>query len=257
VSRPRSFSRRAPHASPKIPANTRRRVRGRSRSKLSGAKNQDTPAKKTAAPLEAHSNRPPGANLNHVLVFVPDVEQAKQFYTEKFGFPEVFSFDRNGDRAGFTYLQISQNTFLELQPGSAEHPPGIGHIGLEVGNVEDAVKALRQHGLAARDPQTSRLTHARISGVEATPGVSFELLEFPPNSLVRKRSIPGNSCRIGSKAPGSLQLTQWGTRFPTSPLISCAISKSRALTVRSALALGCNYLRLAGGNAREAENWHR
>ena len=133
------------------------------------------------------SNRLPGANLNHVLIYVPDVEQAKKFYAEKFGFREVFSFPKVGNKSGFTYLQISQNTFLELQPASDEHPPGIGHIGLAVANADDAVKTLRERGLNSRDPRTSEQTQARIvSGVQGTPGVTFELLEFPPDSLVRK-----------------------------------------------------------------------
>ncbi|HEV2288356.1 MAG TPA: VOC family protein [Candidatus Acidoferrales bacterium] len=128
----------------------------------------------------------PGASLNHVMIRVPDFEQAKSFYAEKFGFREVLSFNAVGRKPAFAYLQISRNTFLELQPASGEHPPGLGHIGLELGNLEDAVKILRQSGLTAQDIRVSHQTGAHISSVQATPGVTFELLEFPPDSLVRK-----------------------------------------------------------------------
>ena len=47
-------------------------------------------------------------------------------------------------------------------------------------------RGLRERGATPRVPHTSEQTHARISGVEGTPGVTFELLEFPPGSLVRK-----------------------------------------------------------------------
>ncbi len=127
-----------------------------------------------------------GANLNHVMIRVPEFEQAKSYYAEKFGFREVFSFNAVGPKPAFAYLQISQSTFLELQPASGEHPPGLGHIGLEVSRIEDAVKMLRQRGLTARDPGVSQQTGAHISSVQVMPGVTFELLQFPPDSLVRK-----------------------------------------------------------------------
>jgi len=113
------------------------------------------------------SNRPRGVNLNHILIFVPNVEEATKFYAEKFGFREVFSFEQ----AGQIRVRLSANLrtrFLELQPASEEHPPGLGHIGLEVANVEDAVKTLRERGLSPRDPGTSQQTHAHISAVEGT-----------------------------------------------------------------------------------------
>ena len=127
----------------------------------------------------------PQASLNHVMIRVPDFEQAKKFYSEKFGFREAFSFNASGRKPAFAYLQISRNTFLELQPASDEHPPGLGHIGLQVGNVRDAVDMLRQRGFTARDPGVSPQTGAHISSVQAAPGVIFELLEFPPNSLIQ------------------------------------------------------------------------
>lgn len=135
---------------------------------------------------EGSQTRLRGFNLNYVMIRVSDIEQAKTFYANKFGFREVFSFKSAGRKQAFTYLQISQNTFLELQPATDEHPPGLGHVGLEVGNIDNAVETLRARGLTARDPGTSQQTKARISSVQATPGVTFELLEFPANSLVRK-----------------------------------------------------------------------
>lgn len=134
---------------------------------------------------EGNQTRLRGINLNHVMIRVPDVDQAKAFYVDKFGFREVFSFKNAGRKPAFSYLQISQSTFLELQPASDEHPPGLGHVGLAVSNIDHAVETLRARGLTARDPGTSRQTGARISSVQAA-GVTFELLEFPADSLVRK-----------------------------------------------------------------------
>ena len=136
--------------------------------------------------ISAQDIRINGASLNHIMVRVADVEQAKKLYIDTMGFREAFSFKNADGTPGFTYLQISRDTFLELMPASAQNPPGLGHIGLQVADINQAVQHLRTHGLMARDPNVSQRTNARISTVQTGPGVSFELLEFPPDSLARK-----------------------------------------------------------------------
>jgi catechol 2,3-dioxygenase-like lactoylglutathione lyase family enzyme len=134
----------------------------------------------------AETRRLPGVSLNHVLIRVEDLEAAKQFYMDKYGFAEAFSVPRAGSSPQFTYLQISRDTFLELQPATPDNPPGFGHIGLQVENVDDAVRLLRDRGVSPRNPSASERTRARISVSPGTSGVTFELLQFPPGSLGRK-----------------------------------------------------------------------
>ena len=65
--------------------------------------------------------------------------EAAAFYTEKMGFKEAF---RNSDAQGnptAIYLQISKNTFLELQQANAQRPAGVNHFGLEAPNIKTAV----------------------------------------------------------------------------------------------------------------------
>jgi catechol 2,3-dioxygenase-like lactoylglutathione lyase family enzyme len=132
------------------------------------------------------TRRLPGVSLNHVLIRVENLDAAKRFFIDKYGFSEAFSVQREGGSPPFTYLQISRNTFLELQPATPDSPPGLGHIGLQVENIDDAVRLLRDRGVNPRDPSESKRTRARISVSQGTPGVTFELLEFPPESLGRK-----------------------------------------------------------------------
>ena len=134
----------------------------------------------------AQNARISGMNLNHVLIRVPNVDEASRFYGDKFGFKEAFAVRNQDGTPAFTYLQVSQNTFLELQPANANNPPGIGHIGLEVGNTKDVVLQLKMRGLQPRDANRSQRTGAILSTVQGTLGVSFELLEFPSGSLGRK-----------------------------------------------------------------------
>ena len=70
--------------------------------------------------------------LNHVGISVPNLDEAVAYYTKTMGFPEAFrNFDDQG-KPTLVYVQISQNTFLELQPAASDKPPGINHFGVVV-----------------------------------------------------------------------------------------------------------------------------
>src|SRR5262249_55221200 len=123
--------------------------------------------------------------LNHVAVSVPDLGEGIKFYTRALGLKEAFTF-RDARGRPLSYLQISRDTFLELQQASADRPPGFIHIGLEVGKLATAVPQFRRNGLDVRDATESERTKALISQATGPNGLSFELLEFGPDSLQRK-----------------------------------------------------------------------
>src|SRR5215469_17858519 len=100
--------------------------------------------------------------LNHVAVSVPDLDEGVKFYTRALGLKEAFTFKDSRGRP-LSYLQISRDTFLELQQASADRPPGFVHIGLEVGNLRTAVEQFRRDGLQVQNPNESERTKALIS----------------------------------------------------------------------------------------------
>src|SRR2546425_8210793 len=80
--------------------------------------------------------------LNHIAVSVPDLDEGIKFYTRALGLKEAFTF-RDARGNPLSYLQISRDTFLELQQAGADRPPGFVHIGIEVGNLRAAVAQFR------------------------------------------------------------------------------------------------------------------
>ena len=73
--------------------------------------------------------------LNHVALSVPNLDEAVKYYTKTMGFPEAFrSVDDKGNVA-LVYVQISKNTFIELQPSNPQRPVGMNHFGLHVENM--------------------------------------------------------------------------------------------------------------------------
>ena len=123
--------------------------------------------------------------LNHVGISVPNLEQAVTYYTKTMGFPEAFrNFDEKG-KPTLVYVQISQNTFLELQPASADRAPGISHFGVVVDNMRAATAMFKQRGASVAEIRESG-TKAILSNIADPNGVRMELLELPPDSLHRK-----------------------------------------------------------------------
>ena len=123
--------------------------------------------------------------LNHVAISVPDLDEGIRYYTKALGLKEAFTF-RDNRGSPLSYLQISRDTFLELQGATADRPPGLIHIGLEVADLRASIPRLKAGGLIVRDPSTSARTGAVISQAEGQSGLRFELLEFGPDSLQRK-----------------------------------------------------------------------
>ncbi len=123
--------------------------------------------------------------LNHVALSVPDIDAAVTHYTETMGFPEAFrATDENG-QVRLVYVQISQNTFVELQPANPQRPPGINHLGIHVENMEAATEMFKQRGANVSEIRGST-TGAILSNITDLNGIRIELAELPPESLHRQ-----------------------------------------------------------------------
>src|SRR5436309_14924592 len=73
--------------------------------------------------------------LNHVALSVPNVPDAINYYTKTMGFPVAFSDANDKGETTFAYVQISKNTFIELQEATAQRHVGINHFGLHIENM--------------------------------------------------------------------------------------------------------------------------
>jgi methylmalonyl-CoA/ethylmalonyl-CoA epimerase len=122
--------------------------------------------------------------LNHVGITVPDVDAAVAYYRDTLGFQEAFrSLDEAGDPR-LVYMQISRNTFVELNRADGR-PTGINHLGIHVEDVGAAAEMFRQAGAEVADVRQSS-TGAVLSNVMDLNGIRIELAELPPESEHRK-----------------------------------------------------------------------
>lgn len=67
--------------------------------------------------------------MNHVGISVPNITEAVTCYIKKMGYREAFRVNDEKGQPRIVYLQISKNTFLELNPATAG-----GHTGFTMGS---------------------------------------------------------------------------------------------------------------------------
>jgi catechol 2,3-dioxygenase-like lactoylglutathione lyase family enzyme len=123
--------------------------------------------------------------LNHVALSVPNLDEAVRYYTKTMGFPEAFRSTDDKGQVTLVYVQISKNTFVELQPANPQRPAGINHFGLHVENMNAATAMFQQRGADVGDIRTSA-TKAILSNITDPNGVRIELSELPPESAHRQ-----------------------------------------------------------------------
>ena len=124
--------------------------------------------------------------MNHLGVNVPDIPQAVSYYTEKMGYKEAFRVTGDNGQPTLVYMQISQNTFLELNQANAQRPAGVTHYGLVVDKAADAVRMFRERGLMVSDATLSAGTKAVLANVTDPYMGRIELVEITQESAHRK-----------------------------------------------------------------------
>jgi len=122
--------------------------------------------------------------VNHVGITVPDMNEAVAYYTETLGFPEAFRAVGDDGQPRLVYVQVSQNTFVELNAANGR-PPGINHFGIHVEDMEAVTTMFKQRGADVSEIRDSS-TGAILANITAPNGIRIELAELPAESDHRK-----------------------------------------------------------------------
>src|SRR5712671_2429571 len=123
--------------------------------------------------------------MNHVGISVPNIAEAVTYYTQKMGYREAFRVNDDKGQPRLVYMQISKNTFLELQPARPQQPAGFTHYGLVVDNAAAAVAAFRARGLTVTDVTKSD-TKVNLANITDPYMGRVEIVELTPESLHAK-----------------------------------------------------------------------
>jgi len=137
--------------------------------------------------VAAQSTNSPNTGLvqmNHVGMNVPDLDATVAYYTKTLGFPEAFRVNDEKGQARLVYVQVSQNTFFELQPGPGR-PAAINHVGIHVENMAAATAMFKARGVNVGEIRTSD-TKAVLNNITDINGLRIELAELGPESMHRQ-----------------------------------------------------------------------
>jgi lactoylglutathione lyase len=125
--------------------------------------------------------------LHHVGLRVPDLDKAVEHYTKVLGFPEAFRVSNAQGLVQQIYVQLSQNTFVELQPASAQRPPGIDHFSVHVENLAAVTAMFKAHGANASEITRGAINNDNILSNIIDPGGNrMQLIELSPESPHRR-----------------------------------------------------------------------
>lgn len=130
----------------------------------------------------AQGDRLPGENyVNHVAISVANFDDTFAFYTQRMGFREAFTVRDAQGQPTLAYVQVSRNTFVELQRANATRPPGLSHFGLHVADLKATVAFLKERGVTVEDPRV-RPDDSSVANATDPNGIRIELFEFGPGS---------------------------------------------------------------------------
>ena len=144
--------------------------------------------------------------MNHVGINVPDIAEAVTYYTQKMGYHEAFRANDEKGQPRLVYMQISKNTFLELNPANAQRPAGFTHYGLHVENAKEAVARFRKNGVDGdrhkrqryesdpgqhhrplHGPHRACRAHPRVPALQSDPELEMKTMKAPSIALIACR----------------------------------------------------------------------
>ena len=159
-------------------------------------------------PSAAQQSANAGLSLSVVGIGAADYAESLNFYTKVMGFRPAFSFSPNGKTTN-TYLQLSRDTFLELQEATANNPPGLTHIHMHTEDVDAVVARLRKAGIAPctatlktgciTDPRIAQPTQEKSATIVDPNGIRIEPTQFTPGSLTRKATDSWDNKNPGTR----------------------------------------------------------
>ena len=123
--------------------------------------------------------------INHVAIICSNYEVSKRFYTEVLGFPiikETFRDSRNSYKLD---LRVGENDQIELfsfsnPPRRASNPEacGLRHLSFEVNDIEETVRYLNSHDVAAEDIRIDEITGKRFTFFKDPDDLPLEIYDI-------------------------------------------------------------------------------
>ena len=139
----------------------------------------------TIKSIDAYQDKGIGLKVNHVGIYVKDLQESVDYFTKTLGMRQGFIMGNRNGNPGTYYIQVSKDTFLELAQSGPDRPVGINHVGFETANMKDTAAELTKRGIKYAEV-TAVGSGAPHTSITDPNGVRLELLEFAEGSMQKK-----------------------------------------------------------------------
>ncbi|KAA0563056.1 VOC family protein [Bacillus sp. CH30_1T] len=122
--------------------------------------------------------------IHHIAIICSDYNRSKNFYVNKLGFEviqEVYREERNSYKLD---LALNEEYVIELfsfpaAPARPSYPEarGLRHLALEVEDIEETVRLLKEEGIESEEIRIDPYTHKRFTFFEDPDGLPLEIYE--------------------------------------------------------------------------------
>ncbi|MQF69794.1 VOC family protein [SAR202 cluster bacterium AD-804-J14_MRT_500m] len=120
--------------------------------------------------------------MNHIHLKAEDVRATASWYADNFGATIIEEVNNNGvttirTEIGGVRINITEPPPEGLPEGTSSTHMGLEHFGLGTDDIDAAMDALKQNGVAVLEPIRTLPSGLRIAFVEAPNNVRLELVE--------------------------------------------------------------------------------
>lgn len=115
---------------------------------------------------------------HHIGVFTPNLERAEAFYTQVLGLPVVGRLEGEGMNIAFIDIGGTRLELIESKDRTSPPPPtfsGLGHVALEVDDVDAVYRELVAKGVKFHIPPTDAGHGIRLAFFRDPDGLELEL----------------------------------------------------------------------------------
>ena len=128
--------------------------------------------------------------LAHLCIHSNDLDATARFYFEGLGLERGFEFIRDGELFGY-YIQLGNNTFIEVFMGDPGGVGNINHLAIETDDLDAVIDRLKEHGYETGE-KVLGADDSWQAWTEDPNGVRIEFHEYTPTSF----QLSGGTCIV-------------------------------------------------------------
>ena len=128
--------------------------------------------------------------LAHICIHSRDLEETGRFYFGALGLEKGFEFIKDDALFGY-YIQLGNNTFIEVFQGDPGGVGNINHIAIQTDDIDAVIERVKEHGYDIGEKSLGA-DHSWQVWTADPSGVRIEFHQYTPESM----QLIGGTCPV-------------------------------------------------------------